>query len=165
PPGIHPRPRGEEELPDPRPHVRQVAGDDPGEVKGHGGQAGCHPGQGPGARPGVGNPADRRDGGRRPTGDDHLVHHRRQPVDDALQECAGPSGQVCLVPPHPTALAAGEDDQGAACAHTPRLASCYCPRPPEMLQNTFCTWLPSTISTTITTTAINTRIRAYSTIP
>src|ERR1700736_3890523 len=34
-----------------------------------------------------------------------------------------------------------------------------------MLQNTFSTWLPRTISTTITTTAIRTRIRAYSTIP
>src|SRR5947209_7890005 len=34
-----------------------------------------------------------------------------------------------------------------------------------MLQNTFLTWLPRRMRTTITTTAINTRIRAYSTIP
>src|SRR5205807_2689484 len=41
----------------------------------------------------------------------------------------------------------------------------YWPRPPEMLQKTFLTWLPRMISTTMTTTAIKTRIRAYSTIP
>src|SRR5213080_806006 len=34
-----------------------------------------------------------------------------------------------------------------------------------MLQNTFLTWLPRIIRTTMTTTAIKTRIRAYSTIP
>src|SRR5207237_1858196 len=41
----------------------------------------------------------------------------------------------------------------------------YWPRPPEMLQKTFLTWLPRMISTTMTTTAIKTRFRAYSTIP
>src|SRR5919201_285191 len=46
----------------------------------------------------------------------------------------------------------------------PRMGA-YWPRPPEMLQNTFLTWLPSTIRTTMTTTAIKTRMRAYSTIP
>src|SRR5712691_2511809 len=34
-----------------------------------------------------------------------------------------------------------------------------------MLQKTLATWLPRTISSTITTTAIKTRISAYSTIP
>src|SRR5438309_4804217 len=34
-----------------------------------------------------------------------------------------------------------------------------------MLQKTFCTWLPTTIRTTMTTTAIRTRMRAYSTMP
>src|SRR5207237_7647007 len=47
----------------------------------------------------------------------------------------------------------------------PKSDGAYWPRPPEMLQNTFLTWLPRRIRTTMTTTAINTRIRAYSTIP
>src|SRR5205807_4190937 len=41
----------------------------------------------------------------------------------------------------------------------------YWDRPPEMLQKTFLTWLPRMIRTTITTTAIKTRMRAYSTMP
>src|SRR5947209_8134676 len=41
----------------------------------------------------------------------------------------------------------------------------YWPIAPEILQNTFLTWLPRMIRTTITTTAIKTRMRAYSTMP
>src|SRR5437588_6287674 len=41
----------------------------------------------------------------------------------------------------------------------------YWPIAPEILQKTFLTWLPRMIRTTITTTAIRTRMRAYSTMP
>ena len=44
------------------------------------------------------------------------------------------------------------------------LGSGYPPMAPEMLQKTFCTWLPTIIRTAITTTAMSTRMSAYSTM-
>src|SRR5712664_2143472 len=73
--------------------------------------------------------------------------------------------QGSLVATHAAAEAAGKDHEAAAAAHGMSLrAEAYCPMAPLMLQKTLATWLPRTISTTITTTAIRTRINAYSTI-
>src|SRR4029077_15755646 len=77
-----------------------------------------------------------------------------------------PHGQAPLFGPQGGAAPARQNHEAAAASHGKSLPALgYCPIAPLMLQKTFATWLPRMISSTIPTTAIKTRISAYSTIP
>src|SRR4029077_4016692 len=105
-------------------------------------------------------------GGGPPAGDEGLVPHGREPSSEVLDQRPIAHRQGRLVVAHAAAAPARQNHEAAAASHGKSLPALgYCPIAPLMLQKTFATWLPRMISSTITTTAIKTRISAYSTIP